>query len=227
MTDMTPGSEEELTELISSIDAQAPPGLHARIQAMADEASARRSPASRHALTLRIGLGSAALAAVVIALVLVLGGSGSPAGGLDVNRTAAVALARPTLPAPGESPSSRAELEASVENVAFPYWGERFGWESSGSRIDHVAGRTVKTVFYTDAAGRRVGYAIVAGSPAPSAGAGTVRWLHGTPYHLTKIGGSDVVSWVRDGHLCVVAGRGVAPATLLALASWQEPSSAA
>jgi hypothetical protein len=28
------------------------------------------------------------------------------------------------------------------------------------------------------------------------------------------------VTWLRDGHLCVLSGRGVSGATLLRLASW-------
>ncbi len=31
-----------------------------------------------------------------------------------------------------------------------------------------------------------------------------------------------VVTWLRDGHLCVVSGRGVSSATLLRLASWSD-----
>ena len=114
-----------------------------------------------------------------------------------------------------------------MEGIPFPYWREKFGWRSSGSRTDHRDGRVIQTVFYSGAAGRRVGYAIVGGSPAPSAGGGTVRWLHGTSYHLSSVGGANVVSWYRNGHLCVVSGRGVPSATLLALASWQEPTGTA
>jgi hypothetical protein len=113
-----------------------------------------------------------------------------------------------------------------VEGIPFPYWREKFGWRSSGSRLDRRDGRSIQTVFYSDAAGRRVGYAIVGGRPAPSVGRGEVRWLSGTPYHLTTVAGASVVSWVRDGHLCVVSGRGVSPETLLALASWHERPSA-
>ena len=34
--------------------------------------------------------------------------------------------------------------------------------------------------------------------------------------------GTEIVSWLRKGHLCVVAGRGVSSATLLKLASWTD-----
>jgi hypothetical protein len=39
---------------------------------------------------------------------------------------------------------------------------------------------------------------------------------------VQQLHGATVVSWLRDGHLCVLAGRGVSGATLLAVASWQE-----
>jgi hypothetical protein len=220
MNEQNPRNETELTEMIASIDVPAPGRLHDRVQAMADEAQARRSPAARRPLAFRIAAGATALAVVVIALVVVLGGSGSEK--LDLKATADLALSGATSPAPAEDPGTRSQLAASVEGIPFPYWGEKFGWRSSGSRLDHRDGRTVQTVFYSDASGRTVGYAIVGGSPAPSVGAGTVHRLHGTPFHLTTVNGQGVVSWVRDGHLCVVTGRGVPSATLLALASGQE-----
>jgi len=34
--------------------------------------------------------------------------------------------------------------------------------------------------------------------------------------------GAPVVTWLRDGHLCVVSGHGVSGATLLRLASWGD-----
>jgi len=161
---------------------------------------------------------------VVIALVLAIGGSGSE--GLGVRKAATLALSGATLPAPAENPSNRAQLGAAEEGIPFPYWREKFGWRSSGARLDHRDGRAIQTVFYVDATGKRVGYAIVGGTPAPSVGTGEVRWLGGTPYHLTTVNGAGVVSWVRDGHLCVVTGRGVSPETLLALASWHERANA-
>jgi hypothetical protein len=219
MNEPNPRNETELTELISSIDVPAPPELHERVQAMVGEARASRSPLARRPMAFRLGTGALAVAVVVIALVMALGGSGSE--GLGVQQTAALTLSGATLPPPAENPA-RAQLAAEVEGIHFPYWRGKFGWRSSGSRLDHRDGRAIQTVFYSDATGKRVGYAIVGGSPAPSVGAGEVRRLGGTPYHLTSINGVGVVSWVRDGHLCVVSGRGVSPRTLLALASWHE-----
>jgi hypothetical protein len=44
----------------------------------------------------------------------------------------------------------------------------------------------------------------------------------GTDYRLLRVNGAGAVVWLRHGHLCVVAGRGVDSATLLALASWDR-----
>jgi hypothetical protein len=85
----------------------------------------------------------------------------------------------------------------------------------------------VTTVFYADARGRRIGYAIVAGTPAPRSDGGVIAWREKTPYRLLTVNGAAVVSWSRDGHLCVVSGRGVSTATLLRLASWGDGGSIA
>ena len=219
MTEQGPRSEAELTELISSIDVQAPPELRERVQAMAERASARRSQPAGHPARVRLGVGVAALATLVLVLLLAVNASSPSKAG--VNQAAALALAAPTMGAPGESRSSPAALAVSQDGVAFPYWAGRFHWRASGSRLDSRGGRTIRTVFYTDPAGRQVGYAIVSG-PAPVLSAGTLHRRHGAVFHLTSLDGVPVLSWLRAGHLCVVSGRGVSPATLLALASWRE-----
>jgi hypothetical protein len=148
--------------------------------------------------------------------------SGGGGGGALTPQAAALALGRATLPAPRESASNRSELTASVGGVAFPYWKERFGWRGSGARSDTLGGRAVTTVFYSNPSGQRIGYAIVAGAaPASGGGAGGAlirRW--GVSYRLSSQDGANVIVWRRGGHLCVMAGRGVSPRTLLNLASW-------
>jgi hypothetical protein len=217
-----PRSEAELVELLHSIDEPAPAQLHERVRAMAAERSRRGTMAtrSRGGLRLRIGALATAAAATAAALALALAGPGG--AGLSLGEAAAVTLRPATLAPPGESHRDRAQLNASVDGIAFPYWEDRFRWRSSGSRIDTVDGRRVRTVFYSDGHGHRVGYAIVSGEPAPGLPKGTVRWWRGTPYHLHHAGDATVVTWLRNGHLCVVAGRGVEAATLFKLASWDE-----
>jgi hypothetical protein len=219
-----PREESELIELLHSIDAEAPPRLHQQVRSMVEERPRRRAPLTG-GLGLRLGLGGAAVAGAVVALAIALGSSG--AGGLSLTEASAVTLRAATLPPPAESRRDRAQLTASVDGIAFPYWGERFGWRQDGSRVDRIGGRTIETVFYGDGRGHRVGYAIVAGTPAPAIAAGSSSWRGGTRYRLARIGGVEVITWTRSGRLCVVSGRGVAPATLLTLASWGERASAA
>jgi hypothetical protein len=146
---------------------------------------------------------------------------------LNVQQAAALALSPATTGAPAESHAHRAQLAASVDGVAFPYWKERFGWRSSGARGDRLGGRAVTTVFYTDTQGRRIGYAIVSGrAPTTSGGATITRW--GVSYRVLTHNDATVVTWQRDGHLCVMAGRGVSAGTLVSLASWgsKQPQAA-
>jgi hypothetical protein len=227
MSERPPRTESELIELVRSIDVRAPEALHHRVEELiAEQAprSRRRWPAQAlgflNAPRALAGAG-AFIAAVGVVLVLSLGGTGQS---LSVSQAAALTLSPATEAAPAESPGGRAHLAAAVDGVSFPYWQERFGWQASGSRSDRVDGRTVRTVFYSDARGQRVGYAIVAGTPAPRASGGTVTRLGSTSYRLLSRDGATVVTWLRDGHLCVVSGRGVSADTLLALASWGTPA---
>ncbi len=54
-----------------------------------------------------------------------------------------------------------------------------------------------------------------------------IAWRGGVSYRLLSKNGAAVVTWLRDGHLCVVSGRGVSSATLLGLASWSDHDSTA
>jgi hypothetical protein len=48
-----------------------------------------------------------------------------------------------------------------------------------------------------------------------------IAWRSGVSYRLSE-NGAAAVTWLRDGHLCVLSGRGVSSATLLGLASWSD-----
>jgi hypothetical protein len=223
MSEHRPQSETELIELVRSIDERAPERLHGRIAALVTESQVKPRMRLRAPVRLdwRLGSGVAALAALALFLVLSLTGTGH--GGLSLREASALTLDRATLPAPRESSSQRAQLNASVDGISFPYWTKRFGWRASGSRADRVAGRAVRTVFYLDSTGQRIGYAIVAGTPAPKISTGAAHWQDGTAYTVSTEHGAKVVTWVRDGHLCVVSGRGVSASTLLSLAGWDDP----
>jgi hypothetical protein len=231
MTDPRPTTEAELIEQIRSIDVPAPESLHRQVEAMiAGEKHAGASPraGSRHGgregrafgFGPRLAAGGA-FAAVLIALAIVVGLSGGSST-LNVRDASKATVRAASSGPPPESRSNRRELAAAVDGVSFPYWGAHFGWRATGSRTDRVDGRTITTIFYANRRGQRVGYAIAAGtSPAQMSG-GVVSMRDGTPYRLLTVNGRAVVSWLRQGHLCVVSGHGVDGATLLRLASWDE-----
>jgi hypothetical protein len=228
MSESRPRTESELIEHVRSIDARAPAELHQRVGLLlnAHAQGARRRPIPSPAGRSRLGLGLAGALAVaaVVAVALVLGLSGGASGGaptLTLREASALTQSAATAPAPAESRSDRGHLTAAVDGVAFPYWEDRFGWRSTGARSARLAGRTVTTVFYENG-GRRLGYAIVAGTPAPRLSGGTVVWRAGVPYRLITNGQAHIISWLRNGRLCVVSARGVDSATLLRLASWAD-----
>jgi hypothetical protein len=239
----TSQSERDVAELIRSIDVQAPETLHATVDAMiakrtgaakrsmrgsranrGDRASASPGRRSLSGAGPRIAPRLAAfgsIAAAIVALVIVVSLSGGSST-LSVHDASALTLQPATTAAPRESSTSRGELAAAVDGVSFPYWGAHFGWRSTGQRSDSVDGRQITTVFYENAHGQRVGYAIVAGSKPPPVTGGVVSRRDGTPYRLLTVKGVAVVAWTREGHLCVISGHGVEGATLLRLASWDD-----
>jgi hypothetical protein len=228
-------TEEDIAALAAT--AKAPESLHRRIEAMlaSDAQEADRARASRRSRGLRtssrfpvlsgLRAGFAAVAALaLIAIVVVVGltaGEGRRSGtsGLNVQQAAALTLSGATGPAPSESRRDRSQLQVAVDGVPFPYWKERFGWRGIGTRSDVVAGRAVTTVFYANSVGQRVGYAIAAGA-APRTAGGTVVRRWGVSYRVLAHDGATVVTWQRDGHLCVMGGRGISARTLVSLASW-------
>lgn len=203
--------QQQAVSLLRSLDAPAPDALRARVE---DLTQGARSPRRRrrrvwHALALP-GMVVAAVAVAAI-VVLLSGGGASP----SVTQTARVALAAATLPAPAADPAHPGQLDLRVGTVAFPKW-TRGGWSTAGARTDTLSGRRVTTVFYTRA-GARVGYAIVSGSPLPGI-SGTRRTVYNARFTLARRDGARLVTWVRDGHTCVIAARSASYATLLSLA---------
>jgi hypothetical protein len=225
-------SEAELIERIRSIDVPAPRSLHESVHALLAEHAGGRARRGRlsgalAALLARPRLvagGALAAAALAVALALGLSGGGTPAPSL--RQTAALTLGAATAGAPRES-GNHASLTASVDGIFFPYWQDRLRWRSTGQRTDRIAGRTITTVFYADARGREVGYAIVSGVPAPPRPDGATVLRDHVPYRVVNINGTPVISWIRSGHLCVLSGRGIDAATLVHLASWDARDSLA
>ena len=217
--------QRRIAELVSSFDVPAPESLHRQVESLVATHQERHVAwrASRRVFS-PVGLASAgAVLAAVVAVAIAVGlGGGGGAPTVSFSQAAASTLRAATLPAPRESQAHHTQLAVAVDGVPFPYWSERFGWHSTGSRTDRVDGRSITTVFYADSSRRRIGYAILAGTPAPRVGGGVITWRGSVSYRLLTEKGAAVVTWLRDGHLCVVSGRGVSSATLLRLASWSD-----
>ena len=218
---------EHVAELVRAVDVQAPATLHRRVQEMVASPAPRRRVADG-ALRGRLKptLAAMAVAAVVGGAIALLTGGVAHRQGPSVSAASRLTLSAARTRAPGESSTHSAQLNVAVDGVAFPYWKERFGWRATGTRTDTLGGRSVTTVFYAGPGARRIGYAIVGGTPAPAASGGTVVWHGGVAYRLQQVHGVPVVTWQRDGRLCVLSGRGVNGATLVRLASWGKGGSA-
>jgi hypothetical protein len=243
-------AERRVAELVHAVDVRAPEALHRRVGEMVAAHPASRGRARRedrrgvlggaldsrlrHGVLggalggrLRPTLAAMAVAAIAgAAIALLTGGGAHQPAGPSVSAASRLTLSAATTGAPHESSAHAAQLNVAVEGVAFPYWKERFGWRATGTRTDTFDGRRVTTVFYSGPDARRIGYAIVGGTPAPGVGGGTVVWHRGVAYRLRQVGGVPVVTWQRGGRLCVLSGRGVSGTTLVRLASWGEGGSA-
>lgn len=183
-------------------------------------ARAERARASARGPRVRLG-GLLAAAGAVAAVLVVLGlfasrilDDGPSAPG--VRAVAPVALQAATASAPSARPGGEL-LAAQAGPIAFPTW-TRAGWHAVGARRDTIRGHDVRTVFYADAAGRRIGYAI-ADAALPVAG-GELVTLRGAQLRVLARGETSVVTWRRDGRTCILAGRGVPVGRLLTLASY-------
>jgi hypothetical protein len=138
-----------------------------------------------------------------------------------VPAAAHIALASATLPAPPVDPNDADNLTLAAAGIPFPAWGPQKGWTANGARTDMVDGRKVTTVFYLGRTGKRIGYAITNGAPLSGAKGSSVN-RYGVRFTLQHSGPARLISWVRSGHTCVIAGRSVSYHVLLALATEDE-----
>ena len=105
--------------------------------------------------------------------------------------------------------------------MEFPYWGDDFAWESSGSRADEVGGRHTETVYYRSPKGPVAAYTIVAGDALDVPSGTRAVNAKGVTFHIARTARAQVVTWERDGHTCVMtAPRSVPTAKLVQLAAW-------
>jgi hypothetical protein len=205
-------------QALKAIDAataeRAPSSLRARV-ALA-QPPARRAGPSRIAAVLGtavVGVGAAA----VVALVIVVGGTAGP-----TVAQAAVLTSRPPQVSVTEPKIDQGTLPGvQAVGLTYPYWEDHFGYTAQGVRHDGLDGREVTTVFYARGASR-VAYEIVSGPPLRQGGSwwrtelqGVQLWTMNTPSGL-------VVSWLRDGHTCILIGSGTQASTLQDLAAWHQ-----
>ncbi|MET0751357.1 MAG: hypothetical protein ABWZ43_09875 [Solirubrobacterales bacterium] len=188
-------------------ELEAPPRLRARIEARRGESrSGSRWPV--------IGVAVAAVAAAVLAFAIL------PGGEPGVEEAAELAARPAAGPAPPPEPETPALLAANVEGVAFPNWKPEFGWRAAGERGDELDGRRTRTVFY-EKEDARLSYTIVSGDPLDAPDGETTN-VDGVEFTTFDAGaGERGVTWLRDGHTCVLVGHDVDEPTLIKLAAWK------
>ena len=203
--------EQRIAALLRAVETPAPAVLHERIAALNAASRARR----RRPRAPVLGFASAFAAAAVALIIVLATGTGSAApSALAASR---LALERATGPAP-------AALVAAGTTIAFPQWSDR-GWPSAGTRSDTLGGRTVTTEFYRSYDSGTLGYAIVSGAPLRWGAGGRVVSRAGADYRVISSDGALIVTWVQDGHTCVLASRTASAATLVRLAVAQDGGS--
>ncbi len=224
--DDTPLNDEELAlakegeALIAAAvaDTRAPQSLREAIER--DRARAQARPKAsfwrRHMRALAAtATGTAALAGLFVALQ-----TASETAAPSLAAVEATSRLDPTQPAPPSSGGDPPVLAARVGAISFPDWREKFGWTAVGARRDEVSGRTVKTVFYRNPDGARLGYSIVAGEPLREHPPGREVNREGNTYHVAHVGKSTLVTWTQQGHTCTfVASSTVSVARLVDLAA--------
>ncbi|WP_205697689.1 hypothetical protein [Conexibacter sp. SYSU D00693] len=154
-----------------------------------------------------------ALTALLVALVVVLGGGND--GPADVLDGVELALRAPTAPPPARDARDQRFTALRVGRVRVPDYGYGTGWEARGRRTDEVDGRRAVTLLYRTPAGRQVGYTVVDGTlPVP----GDVARHAGGPRGPAEVrrDGAGVLTWRVQGQTCLLAGRGVGPDELRA-----------
>lgn len=198
-----------IRELAGAIEA--PPSLRRRVE----EQRAPR-PRRRRLAVPAGALGAVAAVAVVVALV-----TGGGAAGPTVDDAAALALARPTQPAPAVDAADTHLVDARVGDISFPNYAYTWSrWKAVGRRSDTISGRAATTVTYRGPQGD-VGYTIVDGKPLPEPSGARHRTVDGLRLAVVRKGDATVVTWRRDGHTCVLAGRAKGiEARLVAFATW-------
>ena len=144
----------------------------------------------------------------------------SGTGGPTVAEAAGLATRATTDPPPPVAEGSPTLLDLAVDGVAFPAWDEEFGWSGAGQRADGLEDRTARTVRY-DKDAAEVAYTIVSGDALDVPEDARPVTRDGVDLHVFTQDGRTVVTWLRDGHTCVLSSRTVDEDTLTKLAVWK------
>jgi hypothetical protein len=179
--------------------------------------AAERPAAARRFAPLAWAGAAAAVAALAVAIVLLAGGASAP----TVDQAAGLASLPATAPAPGPRADQPTLLNAEAEGLAYPNWDHEFGWRARGERADELGDREATTVLYRNADGNRLAYTIVSGSALESEAGADSATVDGVELSVSRDGDRTVVTWLRDGHTCVLSGSGVPRRTMLELAAWK------
>ena len=198
--------QERAVALLRAVNTPAPAALRAQVDTLTAGGASQRT--RRRRLWRVVALPAATALAVIIAAVVILTSGGTTPA---LPQATHLALAAATLPAPPADPAHPRLLHISSDGIPFANWR---GWQPVGARIDTVAGRRMVTVFYRAGDGTRIGYAIAARPPLETEGSGG----YAVSYTLGHQGAARLVTWVRDGRTCIIAGRSVSYQTLLRLA---------
>jgi anti-sigma factor RsiW len=195
----------------------APLALRTRVEALS--APGRRHGERRPSARTRLGgirwpgagLVAGALAAVLAALVVAGGGPG-------IEDVAAAAVKPPTA-AIAPVPAGSKVLRERQDDVVFPNFAKKFGWEATGTRTDKIDGHPTRTVFY-EKDEREIAYTVVGGDALdePNADESVVE---GTVIRELEAGGRTIVTWRRNGQTCVLSSTDVSRGELAELAGWK------
>lgn len=192
-------------------ETEAPLALRERLER--DRARLAAPRRRRRLVSVFAAAGAVAAVVLVAALVGLSGGPGAP----SVAQAADLGAKPPTAPV---APASAQLLDVEQSGVAFPNWEAKFGWKAVGKRVDDLGNRTATTVFYRKGA-NKIAYTIVSGQKLDDPDNYVQVELNDVYLKAFSTGNPKDVTWWRQGHSCVMTGKGVTTAKMLELASWK------
>ena len=199
--------------------AAAEPAPHA-LRARLALARPPRRPAARGRMIGLTAAGTAALGAGVAAIVVGVSG-GTAVARASVLQAALVSDRMPQMHVADPGRGAHVLDGVGADGLTFPYWEDHFGFKATGVRYDRLGGQLVTTVFYFRGSSR-VAYEIVSGAPLRLGAPAVSAQRQGVLLRTLASPRGPVVTWMRDGHTCVLIGEHTALPVLLKLAAWRQ-----